>query len=180
MCIIFTPVFYSGKILYFSLRKNQLFFCVKNSIFFCVEKSGIFAVHPGLDTGHWTGQRDSGTAGQRDSSGQWTVDRRTVLYGIMGHWTGHPVLDRRSPGALDNGRWTAGQWTGQSGQNLLSSSLLLCPPLIVLKWTDGIKNSSIKSIGYNGSVQPCRGFGTKSAGYVNGWTELRKTHIYII
>ena len=47
----------SGKILYFSLRKNQLFFCVENSVFFCVEKSGIFVDRPVLDSG-----RDSGTA----------------------------------------------------------------------------------------------------------------------
>lgn len=59
-----------GKILYFSLRKNQLFFCIKNSVFFRVEKSGIFVGRPVLDSG-----RDSGTAGQlgtaRDA-GQWT------------------------------------------------------------------------------------------------------------
>ena len=80
---------------------------------------------------------------------------------------------------VGNGTLDSGQWTGQSGQNLLSTSLLPCLSLIVLKWTDRMKNSSIKSIGYNGSVQPCRGFGIKSAGYANGWTELRKTHIYI-
>jgi hypothetical protein len=41
------------------------------------------------------------------------------------------------------------------------------------------RRSPIISRGYKLSVQPCRGFGIKSAGYANGWTELRKTHIYI-
>lgn len=96
-----------------------------------------------------------------------------------GIFVGRPVLDRGQFGTLDSGR-DAGQWTGQSGQNLLSSSLLLRPSLSVLKWTDGIKNSSIKSIGYNGSVQPCRGLPIKTAGYADRWTEFQKTHIYII
>lgn len=58
---------------------------------FGAEKWDIFAGHPVLDSG-------------RDSSGQWTVDRGTVQYGTMGHWTGHPVLDRGGSGQLDSGR----------------------------------------------------------------------------
>nr|DAO20760.1 MAG TPA: hypothetical protein [Caudoviricetes sp.] len=82
-----------------------------------------------------------------------------------------------------SGIFICGQWTrpaGQTGQKPLSSSLLLCPSLSVSKWTDGTKNSSIKSIGYNGSVQPCRGLAIKTDTYADRWTELQKTHLYII
>ena len=79
---IFPPIFLFEKILYFSLRKNQLFFCVENSVFFRVEKSGIFAGRPVLDTGRDSGTVDSGQwtvdAGQVDS-GRDRVDRTTVL-----------------------------------------------------------------------------------------------------
>lgn len=150
-------IFPCGKINYFSVWKIAYFSVWKNRGFL-------------LAVLYWT---VDGTA--RDSSGQ---------LGTLGSGQKDcPVWDN---GALDGpfctGQkrlGTGGQWTGQSGQNLLSSSLLLRPSLIVFKWTDGVKNSSVKSIGYNGSVQPCRVLPIKSAGYANGWTELRKTHIYI-
>lgn len=129
-----------------------------------MEKSGIFVGRPVLDSG-----RDAG---------QWTVDSGQKDCPVWDNWTldGPSCTGQRRFGTVDT---AAGQWTGQSGQNLLSTSLLLCPPLIVLKWTARVKNSPIKSVGYNGSVQPCRGLPIKTAGYANRWTELRKTHIYI-
>ena len=128
-----------------------------------------------VDTG-----RDNGTA--RDAgqwtvdSGQWTVDRRTVQYGAMGHWTGHPVLDRGG-----SGQWTEAardSWTVDGTEWTEALSLLwFTKSNSCLFLVD--RRCSIISRGYKLSVQPCLGFGTKSAGYANGWTELRKTYIYI-
>jgi hypothetical protein len=149
-------IFPCGKINYFSVWKIAYFSVWKNRVF-------LLAVLYWIVDGT-TGQLGTVDSGQKDcpvvDNGTARGSGRAILY-----WT---------EAARDSG-----QWTGQSGQNLLSSSLLLCPSLIVSKWTDGIKNSSIKSIGYNGSVQPCRVSPIKSAGYANGWTELQKTHIYI-
>lgn len=89
-------IFLCRKITYFSVWKNRVFLRAENTIIFVWKNRGFLYWPSG--TGHWTGQRDS--------SGRWTVDRRTVQYRTMGHWTGHPVLDRCSPGPLDSGRWT--------------------------------------------------------------------------
>lgn len=63
-----------------------------------MEKIGYFCVgRPVLDSGHWTGQRDSGTVDRRAvqygirDSGQWTVDSgQAILYwtdAARGRWT---------------------------------------------------------------------------------------------
>jgi hypothetical protein len=64
---------------------------------------------PVLDTGRDSSGQWTVDSGQWTvDSGQWTVDRGTIQYGTTGHWTGHPVLDRRSPGqwTVDGTEWT--------------------------------------------------------------------------
>ena len=80
-------IFPYGKINYFSVWKIVYFSVWKNQGFL------LAVLYWTVDSGQWT-----------VDSGQWTVDRRTVQYGIMGHWTGHPVLDRSGSGQLDSGR----------------------------------------------------------------------------
>ena len=92
-----TPIFYVGKILYFSLWKNQGFLCWPSC------------------TGHWTGQRDS--SGQLDSgqwtvdSGQWTVDSGQTDCPVVDNGTlyGSSCTGQTQPGAA--GQWTLDKWT---------------------------------------------------------------------
>ena len=104
--------------------KNRGFSSGKNAIFFCVKNIGIL-----LAVLYWT--VDGTVDGTTRDAGQWTVDsgQWTVDSGQWtvdsGQWTGHSVLDRGSPGPLDNGRWTSGQWTGQSGQKYCPYSRIL-------------------------------------------------------
>ena len=138
---------------------------MENSVFSCVEKCCIFVGRPVLDSGRdssgrWTvdSGRDNGTA--RDA-GQWTVD--------SGQWT------------VDSGQWTVDKWTsGQVDGTEWTEALSL---LWFTKSNSCLflvdRRSPIISRGYKLSVQPCRVLPIKTAGYANGWTEPRETHIYI-
>ena len=140
-----------------------------------MEKSGIFVGHPVLDTGRDTG-RDNGTArdsGQMDCP---VVDNGT-LDGLssMGQWdTGRAIL-YWTEAARDSGHrgWTVDgtEWTE------VLSLLWFTKSNSCLFLVD--RRCPIISRGYKLSVQPCRVLPIKTAGYANGWTELRKTHIYI-
>ena len=114
-------------------KKNPVFFPVEKSVIFLRRKINYFSVWKNkvflLAVLYWTvdgttgqlGTLDSGQLGTLDS-GQWTVDRRTVQYGTMGHWTGHPVLDR-----IGSGQWTvdSGQWTVDSGRDRVDRTTVL-------------------------------------------------------
>lgn len=115
----------------------------------------------------------------RDSSGRWTVDG--IARDSSGQWTD----GLSSSGQLDIGRailyWTEAardSWTVDGTEWTEALSLLwFTKSNSCLFLVD--RRCPIISRGYKLSVQPCLGFGIKSAGYANGWTELRRTHIYI-